>query len=70
MVSRKHSVDKGVTRGVPGEGRVGVLAPADEVDDLQTVAVAQAGLGPLLAGNDFPVKFYGNAVALHAELFD
>ena len=45
-------------------------AAADEMDDLEAVAFAEKGGGPALAGDNVAVEFDGNAVRLHAELFD
>jgi hypothetical protein len=42
----------------------------DEMDDLQLVAVAQSGLGPLPTGDDLAVQFNRYTVGLHAELLD
>jgi hypothetical protein len=45
-------------------------AAADEVDDLETVAFGEKRGGPAVAGDNVAVEFDGNAVRLHAELFD
>ena len=43
---------------------------ADEVDDLQLIAIGQLGCGPLLPRDDVAIPFHGHAILLHAELFD
>ncbi len=45
-------------------------AAADEMDDLEAVAFAEERGGPAVAGDNVAVEFDGNAVRLHAELFD
>ncbi len=55
-------MDKGLTRGVPGRG----LSPADKLDDLQVIVVAEASFGPFLARNDAAIQFNGDTVGLHA----
>jgi hypothetical protein len=45
-------------------------AAADEVDDLEAVAFGKKRGGPAVAGDNVAVEFDGNAVRLHAELFD
>jgi len=45
-------------------------AAAHEVDDFQPVAFVEVGTAPFVAGSDFTVEFDGDAVGLHAELFD
>jgi hypothetical protein len=41
---------------------------SDEVDDFQTVSVAQWSLRPLVAGHDLAIEFDGYPVRLHAEM--
>jgi len=50
------------------EGRQEVLAPADEVDNLQAVAFTQVGSRPLIAGNDASVQLDGYAICFHLQL--
>ena len=45
-------------------------AAADEMDDLEAVAFGEQRGGPAVAGDNVAVEFDGNAVRLHAELFD
>ncbi len=45
-------------------------ATADEVDDLEAVALLESGLRPAVAGDDIAVELYGNAVGFHAELVE
>ena len=45
-------------------------SPADEVNDLQTIAFSQAGFCPEIASNDAPVQLDGYAIGLHSELID
>jgi hypothetical protein len=45
-------------------------AAADEMDDLEAVAFGEERGGPAVAGDNVAVEFDGNAVRLHAELFD
>ncbi len=33
------------------------------------IALAEAGLGPLLAGDDAAIQFDGDAISFHAQLF-
>src|ERR1022692_1427704 len=47
-----------------------LLAPADKVHNLQTIAVLESCLWPLRAGDDLAIEFNGDAVALHSELLD
>jgi len=68
-VSRKQSVDKGVTRRVRG-GSAGGRAAADEVNNLELVAVVEAGLSPKIARDDAAIQFHGDAVRFHAHLFE
>ena len=46
------------------------LSPADEVHDLQAVAIAEFGLSPLGARDDLAIEFDSDAIALHAKLLD
>jgi len=43
---------------------------ADEMDDLEAVILGEKRGGPAVAGDNVAVEFDGNAVRLHAELFD
>jgi hypothetical protein len=52
-----------------GEAESGAAA-ADEMDDLEAVAFGEKRGGPAVAGDNVAVEFDGNAVRLHAELFD
>ena len=45
-------------------------ATADEVDDLEAVALLESGLRPAVAGDDITVELYGHAVGFHAELIE
>jgi hypothetical protein len=47
-----------------------VLASTDELDDLQVIAIAEAGLGPLLARDDVAIQFYRHAIGFHTQLFE
>jgi hypothetical protein len=48
----------------------GGSAAADEVDDLQAVFIVKFGGTPALAREDVEIQFDGDAVVLHAEVFD
>ena len=51
--------------------RLSVLrSPADEVNDLQTIAFSQAGFCPEIASNNASVQLDGYAVGLHSQLID
>jgi hypothetical protein len=43
---------------------------ADEMDNLQAVAVAKQGLRPLRSRNDLQIQFDGNTIRFRAELRD
>ena len=45
------------------------LSTTDELDDLETIAVTEAGLRPLLAGDDAAIQFDCNPVGFQAQLF-
>ncbi len=48
----------------------GGRSAADEMYDLQPVAVFQWRLRPLLARHNFKVEFDGHAIRLHPQVFD
>jgi hypothetical protein len=63
--------NRGVTKEVPvASGEAANLPAADEVDDLQAVPFGQAGLCPLIAGNDAAIQFYGYAIGFHSQMVD
>jgi hypothetical protein len=68
-LSRKQSVDKGVTREVPARQRE-ESSPADELHDLQVIAIAQDGFGPLLTGDNAAIQFNRNPIGFHAQLLE
>ena len=47
-----------------------LLSAADKVHDLKPIAVFERCVAPLRARHDLAIEFDGNAVALHAQLFD
>lgn len=59
---------KSVTRGVPPEENLS--SAADEVDDLESIAVGEIGRCPFIAGNDLAIEFNRNAVLLHPEVLE
>ena len=46
-----------------------VKAAADEVHDLECVALGELCVGPAIARDDLAVEFDGDAVGLHSEFF-
>ena len=44
------------------------LAPADELDDFQTVLVLEAGRGPLVVPHDFVVQLHCDPIPLQLEV--
>src|SRR5437879_819646 len=44
-------------------------AAADEVDNLQPIAIFERSLGPTVAGDDVTIEFDGDAVGFHGEGF-
>src|ERR1039458_236804 len=46
------------------------LTSAHKVYDLQPVAIVAGGCAPVGAGHDLAVQLHGDAVGLHAQLFD
>jgi hypothetical protein len=65
-----------VTRRVPycsnAEGGTPALREPTpyEVDDFQAIAIGEVGIGPLCPRDDVEVQFDGDAVLLHAKVFD
>jgi len=45
-------------------------AAADEMNDFQTVAIGELGLGPAIARHDIAIQFHGHAVGLHTQRFN
>lgn len=70
MVSRRQSGKRSGEGRRPRHGKRGLGATADEVDDLETIAVVQLRSCPPVAGNDVAVQFNGDAIAFHAQVLD
>ena len=47
-----------------------VRAAADEMNDFETVAFGEPGLGPAIARHDIAIEFHGHAVGLHTQRFN
>ena len=48
----------------------GIHPAAHEVNDLQTIAIAELGFSPLRARHDFAIEFDRHAISLHPKLLD
>src|SRR5262252_4036992 len=60
-----------LTCGETGNGGTKLeQAAADEVDDLQFIAVVEGGLGPAIARRDIAVQLNRYTISLHSELFN
>jgi len=45
-------------------------APADEMNNFQTVAIVKPSLGPAIARYDLAIQFHGDAIGFHAQRFN
>jgi len=47
-----------------------LAAAADEMDDLQVVALCEVGFNPFFPGNDTSVEFHGHPISFHPQVFN
>jgi len=50
--------------------RENALASADEVNDLQMIAIVEGCFRPLRAGDDLAIEFDRDSISFHAKLLD